>query len=119
MPPSLWRLVRLRCDGRMAVFSGSMTSGNRGMGKEDGATSRDGGGPTSDNGDVTDESPPKFKSTGDVRRTLLVLLLVNSWPAGSLCINIRLPLLDRWVDLHGKSRFRNLDRFPPPSFFFN
>lgn len=117
--PSLWRLDRLRCDGRMVeVGSGSTIVGNRGMGNEDGATSKVGG-PPIDNGEVTDDSPPKFKSTGDVRRTLLVLLLEKNWLDDSLCVITRLPLLERCDvddDRHGKSRFKNLDRFPPPWF---
>ena len=57
--------------------------------------------------DVVVVSPPKFKSTGDVRRTLLVLLAKS----------IRLPA-DGWPDddRHGKSRFRNLDLLLPPGF---
>ena len=112
----------------MMVVSGSMTSGKRGMGSEEGgATSIDEAGPGGSNrtdGEVADvESPPKFKSTGDVRRTLLVLLPANNLPGDSfewsrLPANILLPLLDRWPapdeDRQGKSRLRNLDPFPPP-----
>lgn len=51
------------------------TSGKRGMGSdEDGMTSADGG-PAAIMGK---DSPPRFKSTGDVRRTLLVLLPENN-----------------------------------------
>ena len=46
------------------------------MGSEEGMT-RSEEGPTINGGPIED-SPPKFKSTGDVRRTLLVLLPENN-----------------------------------------
>lgn len=83
MPTSLWRrLGRLVCDG-IIVVSGSMTSGKRGMGSEDGGATSIDEGPGIIDGEVAVDSPPKFKSTGDVRRTLLVLLPANNWPGDS------------------------------------
>ena len=63
-------------DEDIGIGSGSMIFGKRGMASVDGLTSI-GGGPAK-MGEVVDGSPPRFKSTGDVRRTLLVLLPLNS-----------------------------------------
>jgi|LakMenEpi03Aug12_release.lakeMendotaPanAssembly.Ray.scaffolds.fasta_scaffold4450139_1 hypothetical protein len=46
------------------------------MGSEDGMTSSEEG--PANNGNPIEDSAPKFKSTGDVRRTLLVLLPENN-----------------------------------------